>query len=31
MKERWCKCPGHRSRDFRKLTDFYCRSFIPTG
>ena len=31
MSERWCKCPGHRSRDFRKLTDFYCRSFIPTG
>lgn len=31
MKENWCECKGHRSRDFGKLTDFYSRYFIPTG
>lgn len=31
MKGQWCECNGHRSRDFRKLTDFYCERFLPTG
>lgn len=31
MSERWCECPGHQSRDFSKLTDFYSQYFIPTG
>lgn len=31
MSQRWCECPGHQSRDFRKLTDHYCAHFIPTG
>lgn len=31
MKEKWCECKDHRSRDFRKLTDFYCKCFVPTG
>lgn len=31
MSERWCECPGHQSQDFRDLTDFYSRYFIPTG
>lgn len=31
MKEEWCECPGHYSRDFGELTDFYCQRFQPTG
>lgn len=31
MKEDWCVCEGHRSRDFGKLTDYYSYYFIPTG
>ena len=31
MSERWCECPGHQSRDFRELTDFYSTHFVPTG
>ncbi len=31
MSERWCKCPGHQSHDFRELTDHYSQHFIPTG
>jgi len=31
MTEQWCKCKGHRSRDFTKLTDHYSRYFIPIG
>lgn len=31
MEERWCACSGHRSKDFSKLTDYYCRHFIPGG
>ena len=31
MEERWCACSGHRSKDFSKLTDYYCRHFIPDG
>lgn len=29
--ENWCECKGHRSQDFTKLTDYYCRYFIPEG
>ncbi len=31
MSEKWCECKGHRSRDFRKLTDFYSTHFLPVG
>lgn len=27
----WCKCEGHRGKDFSKLTAFYSHYFIPTG
>lgn len=29
--ESWCECKSHRSQDFNKLTDHYCRYFIPEG
>lgn len=25
----WCTCKGHHAKDFSKLTDYYCRHFIP--
>ena len=28
MEECWCECSGHRSKDFSKLTDYYCRHFM---
>lgn len=31
MEENWCECEGHLSEDFSKLTDYYCRYFVPTG
>lgn len=29
MAKNWCKCPEHNTKDFVKLTDFYCKNFIP--
>ncbi len=28
MEERWCACSGHRSKDFSKLTDYYCKTIL---